>query len=65
VGKNARSGTACPTDHRKSYCTGYEAGNRSGVSSSNNGGTARETTIGSSESDKIKGSNSSTSARSS
>lgn len=62
AGKNARSGTACPTGHSKSYCTGYEAGNRSGGSSSNNGGAARET-IGSSESDKIKGSDSSTSAR--
>src|SRR5919205_543675 len=61
---NARSGTACPTGHSKSYCTGYEAGNRSGGSSSNNGGAARGT-IGSSENDKIKGSHSSTSARAS
>jgi hypothetical protein len=63
AGKNARFGTACPTDHNKSYCTGYEAGNRSGGSISNNGGARG--TIGSSESDKIKGSDSSTSTRSS
>ncbi|MBV9176766.1 MAG: hypothetical protein JO327_05015 [Nitrososphaeraceae archaeon] len=62
--KNARSGIACPTGHSKRYCAGYEAGNRSSVSSSNNGGAAMGTT-GSSESDKIKGSDSSTSARAS
>jgi hypothetical protein len=64
AGKNSRSGKACPTGHSKSYCIGYEAGNRSGGSSSNNGGAARGT-IGSSEIDKIKGSDSSTSARAS
>lgn len=64
AGKNSRSGKACPTGHSKSYCIGYEAGNRSGGSSSKNGGAVRGT-IGSGESDKIKGSDSSTSARAS
>jgi hypothetical protein len=64
AGKNARSGIACPTGHSKSYCAVYEAGNRSSVSSSNNGCAAMGTTC-SSESDKIGGSDSSTSARAS
>ncbi|HEY6882415.1 MAG TPA: hypothetical protein VI278_00075 [Nitrososphaeraceae archaeon] len=62
AGKNSRSRKACRNS--KSYCIGYEAGNKSGGSSSNNGGAARGT-IGSSESDKIKGSDNSTSARAS